>query len=456
MKVFDLQGNNTNFISEMLAGLTSFVTVSYLLVQCPAMIGGDSVAASTLYLAVCFTCFIGCMAMGFWARQPFVIGPSVGLTSYFAATLMTDMKYDYTEALAITFFSAVIFVILSLTGLTAKIYTSLSGNMKNGITAGLGIYITMLGFKNAGFLTEGANGNWKITDLSVFNLQVFTVMVMFVGLILIGLFKKIGLIFPPVLGLIAAGGLYFGLGKFLHLVDLSPPELKFGSISGQLGTWYTEGFLKNLTVGMGGIFGGMKFEVKTVLAFVVTLLVCSLFNATESVGVVYAIAKTSGKLDDKGNFGSLKNTIASNAVTTTVGTLLGCPMVSVMPESSAGISAQGKSGLTAVTAGVLFLLAAFFAPVATYIPSAVTACIMVYIGFSMIGAAKEIDFADIGDGVPALMTMILIPFTSSIIDGIAFGIIVHIVASLCLFKFKSLNVLEIIIAVLFGLHYFYL
>ena len=193
MKVFDLQGNNTNFISEMLAGLTSFVTVSYLLVQCPAMIGGDSVAASTLYLAVCFTCFIGCMAMGFWARQPFVIGPSVGLTSYFAATLMTDMKYDYTEALAITFFSAVIFVILSLTGLTAKIYTSLSGNMKNGITAGLGIYITMLGFKNAGFLTEGANGNWKITDLSVFNLQVFTVMVMFVGLILIGLFKKIGL-----------------------------------------------------------------------------------------------------------------------------------------------------------------------------------------------------------------------------------------------------------------------
>lgn len=456
MKVFDLQGNNTNFVSEILAGITSFVTMSYLLVQCPAMIGGHGAATSTIYIGMCIACFVGCLVIGFWAKQPFVIGPSIGLTAYFTATLMTELKYDYTEAMAIAFFAGVIYLALSLGGLGGKIYSSLSGSMKNGISAGLGLYIAMIGLKNSGFLTGGEGGNWKIAEMSNYNLAFFTIMIMFAGLIFIGIFQRIGFPFPPLLGILASGVLYYGGGKLLKLVDFSSLKPDFNGFNDNFGTWYTEGFLRNLTQGMGGIFSGMKLDVRMILTLVITILVCTMFNATESVSVVYAIAKNHGKLDENGNFGALKNTVASNSVASVMGTLFGCPMVSVAPESTAGICAQGKSGLTAVTAGVLFLLAAFFVPLVTYIPATLTACVMVYIGFTMLGSVKEIDCGDIGEGVPALLTIVLIPLTSSIIDGIAIGIIMHIVVNICLIKFKAIKPLELIIAILFGLHYFYI
>ena len=456
MKVFDLQGNNTNFVSEILAGITSFVTMSYLLVQCPAMLGGKSVATSTIYIGMCIACFIGCFFMGLWAKQPFVVGPSIGLTAYFSATLMTDLKYDYTEALAIAFFAGLIYVALALGGLGNMIFSALSGSMKNGISAGLGLYIAMIGLKNSGFLTGGEGGNWKIAEMSTYNLEFFTIMIMFAGLVFIGIFQRMGMPFPPLFGILASGALYYGGGKLLHLVDFSSLKPDFKGINDNFGTWYNEGFLRNLTHGMGGIFSGMRLDVKMILTLVITILVCTMFNATESAGVVYAIAKNHGKFDEHGNFGGLKNTIASNSAASAIGTLFGSPMVSVAPESTAGICAQGKSGLTAVTAGILFLLAAFFVPIITYIPATLTACVMVYIGFTMLGAVKEIDCGDIGEGVPALLTIVLITLTSSIIDGIAIGIIMHIVVNICLLKFKAIKPIEFVIAFLFGLHYFFI
>ena len=442
MKVFDLQGNNTNLVSEILAGVTSFVTMSYLLVQCPDMIGGHGAAKSTIYISMCITCFIGCILMGVWAKQPFVIGPSIGLSAYFTAMLMTELKYDYAEALAIAFFAGLIYVALSLGGLGNMIFSALSGSMKNGISAGLGLYIAMIGLKNSGFLITGEGGNWKFAEMSVINEDSFAILIMFAGLVFIGFFKRIGMPFPPLLGILASGALYYGGGKFFGLVNFSLFKPGFNEINGNFGTWYKQGFLINLTKGMGGLFSGMKPDVKLILTLIITILVCTMFNATESAGVVYAMAKNHGKFDEHGNFGGLKNTIASNSVASVIGTLFGCPMVAVAP--------------TAVTAGILFLLAAFFEPVVTYIPATLTACVMVYIGFTMLGAVKEIDCSDIGEGVPALLTITLIPLTSSIIDGIAIGIIMHIVVNICIFKLKAIKPIEFIIAFLFGLHYFFL
>ena len=456
MKVFDLQGNNTNFVSEILAGITSFVTMSYLLVQCPAMLGSDNPIKETVTIGMCITCFIGCLLMGIWAKQPFVVGPSVGLTAYFVSTLMTDLHYDYAAALSISFLAGLIYVVLSLCGLGGMIFSALSGSMKNGISAGLGLYIALIGLKNSGFLIAGDGGSWKFADMSVLSKETFPILVMFAGLIFIGIFKRIGMPFPPLLGILASGIMFYGLGSLLGLVKLSELKPQFSGINENFGAWYDQGFLKCLVPGMGTLFSGLKLDVRLILTFVVTLLVCALFNGTESSGVVYAMAKNHGKFDDKGNFGGLKNTIASSSVASAVGTVFGSPMVAVAPESTAGICAQGKSGLTAVTAGVLFLLATFFTPLLTYIPASLTACVMVYIGFTMLGAVKEIDCSDIGEGVPALLIIILIPLTSSIIDGIAIGIIMHIVVNIFIFKFKEIKPLEIIIALLFGLHYFYI
>ena len=197
MKVFDLQGNGTNFVSEILAGVTTFITMSYLLVVCPALLDGKGVAESTVYIALCIACAIGCVAMGLWAKQPFVVGPSVGLTAFFGATLLTDLKYTYHQALAVAFIAGLIYLLISVTGLGNKLFSALSGGMKNGISAGLGLYIAMIGLKNAGFLTGGEGGSWKIAELSHYDLQFFTIMVMFAGLICIAVFKRVGLPLPP-------------------------------------------------------------------------------------------------------------------------------------------------------------------------------------------------------------------------------------------------------------------
>lgn len=455
MKVFDLQGNGTNFVSEILAGITTFITMSYLLVVCPALLGGKGPAETTLYIALCITCALGCIIMGFWAKQPFVVGPSVGLTAFFGATLLTDLKYTYHQALAIVFFAGLVFLLFSVTGLGNKLFSALSGGMKNGISAGLGLYIALIGLKNAGFLTGGQDGSWKIAELSHYReLQFFTIMVMFAGLLFIAIFKRIGLPLPPLLGLIASGLVYYGGGIFLGYLDRKTVIPQLGGVNHHFGTWYEQAFLKNVTDGVVSLFKGMRFDVRTILVLVVTVLVCALFNATESVGVVYAIAKNNGKLDDGGNFGKLKSTLGSDSAATTIGSLIGSPMVSVAPESAAGICAQGKSGLTAVTTGVLFLLAAFFVPIVNIVPAAVTACVMVYIGATMLASVKDVDFSDLGESIPALVTMILIPFTSSIIDGIALGIVFHIVINVVLFKIKAVKPIELIVAVLFGLYYF--
>ena len=457
MKVFDLQGNGTNFIAEILAGITTFITMSYLLVQCPAMLSGDLVSAPTLYIAICLTCCVGCLAMGFWARQPFVVGPSIGLFAYFSSVLMTDMKYDYSQALAVVFLASVVFVVLSLTGFGGIIYSSIPGGLKNGISAGLGLYIALIGLKNSGFLVTSENGSFSLADFSDYNLQLFNVLIMFAGVIIIGLLKKFGLPFPTLLGLVASCALYYGVGIYLiRVVDKSALHFQLGGFNENFGAWYGEGFLKSLTTGIGGVLGGLTLDVKAILTFIITIIVSALFNATESTGVIYAIAKNNGKLDDNGNFGALKTSLSSNSIASVTGSLMGCPMVAVAPESAAGFSAQGKSGLTAVTAGALFLLASFFAPVATFIPASVTSCILVYLGVNMMGAVKDIDFGNIGDSVPALLIIVLIPFTSSIVDGIALGIILHIVINLLMLNFKAIKPLEAVIAVLFGISYFYI
>lgn len=454
MAVFNLEGSNTNFISEILAGTTSFATMSYLLVECPSMFEHKNVAVSTVYFGMCIACFIGCLLMGLWAKQPFAVGPSLGLTAFFTAGLMTDMKYSFHEALAITFFAGIILVALSLTGIGNGMLNCLSGSMRNGVSAGVGIYITMIGMMNAGFISRNSDGIWQVADLSQRGQTFLTVIVMFGGLVFIGIFKKIGMPFPPFLAILVSTAIYYAGGRYLGINNYLPEKPRLSWFAPNIKPWYDEGFFRNMTIGIGDLFRGLNPDLKSALALVVTILVCSLFNLTESGSVVYAIAKNHGKLDDNGSFGAMKSSLGSCASASLLGTLIGCPMLSVAPESTAAICAQGKSGLTAVTTGVLFLLAAFFPPVASYIPPAITSCVMIYIGFTMLGSIKEIDCGDVGEGIPALFIIILIILTSSVIEGIALGIIIHIAVNLCALKFKAVKPMEFIIAFIFGLYYF--
>ena len=455
MKLFDLQGNNTNFITEALAGFTSFFTVSYVLAVCPGLISGNGATTETVYIGMCIACFLGCVIMGIWSKQPFIVAPSIGMTVYFSSALMTEMHLTYHEAMVVATISGLIFIALCFAGIGSSVFNTLSGSMKNGISAGIGLYIAMIGLQNAGILVRDKSNTWMIGELSYRKTDVFPIIVLFVGLIVIGICKRIGMPSPPFFGIMVSCLLVFTGGHIPHLRHLLSIRIRLGKLNPNFGTWYNEGLLRNITKGIMSLIKRPDITLKTALILLITAIVCAVFNMTDSVGVNYAIAKNHGKFDDKGNFGALKNTLMASSVSSFAGTMFGCPTLSIAPESVAGICTQGKSGMTSVTAGLLFLLAAFFVPVANYIPPALTACVMIYIGFTMLGAVKEIDCGDIGEGIPALLTILLIPVTSSIVDGIAFGILFHVLINACTFKFKAIKPIEVVVAFFFGLNYLY-
>lgn len=460
MKIFDLQGKGTNFVAEILAGITTFVTMSYLLVECPAVLASGGVEQSSAYLSVCLACFIGSMLMGFIANQPFVVGPSLGMTVFFSSTLLTELHYTYTQALLITLFAGFIVLLFTLIGFQNAIFNAIPKSLKNGISAGLGIYMALVGFKNAGFLSADSNGQWSLINFSNINKQLWAVGLMFFGIVLIGLFKKFHFRLTTMLALLASGFVYY-LGtvvlKTANLKDLSLRDLipipHLGSFNGDAyALWGRKILFKNLSDGFASLFFSNSTTWKTVLAILLTVVVCSLFNSVESNGVIYVTARN--QLDENGHFGNLKKTMLASSISSSVSSCLGSPLLSVAPESSAGMAAEGKTGLTAVTAALLFLLASMFPAVSTLIPAVVTSCVMVFLGVTMLGAAKDIDFGDIAEGVPAIIAMILIPFTSSVIDGIAVGLIVHMALNLLTFKFKSVKIIEVAVALIFAASYF--
>lgn len=454
MKIFGLQEKGTNFIAEILAGITTFITMSYVLIQCPQLLADGGISQSAAYAAVCMSAFVGCMLMGFIANQPYILSPSIGMIAFFSATLLTDMHYTYHQALALILLAGLIFLLLSVTGLQNAIAKAIPQNMKNALSAGLGIYIALLGLRNAGFIDISSNGTWQLVDFSQQSARLFTTFIMFIGIIIIAMCKRFGLPAPTLLGILASCAIYYIVGVSSGLVDTAELSVDFGSTGTQLSAWASSALFKNFTSGIAGLFGSMQMSFKSILTLIVMILVCSLSNSVESTGVIFATARNSGQLDEGGNFGDLKKTLMANSIATITGSCFGCPALTVAPESNAGISAGGKTGLTAVTAGAMFLMALLFTPLAGAIPSVVTAAAMVYIGILMLNAVKDIDLSDIGESLPAFVTIIVIPFTSSVIDGIALGIIIHVIISICTFKFKSVNLLELIIAGLFAFNYF--
>lgn len=455
VKIFGLQDKNTNFLAEMMAGMTTFVTMSYLLIQCPALMAEGGVSESSAYLAICLAAAVGCMVVGFMANQPFALAPSLGMTVFFTSTLVVEMDYTYSQALALTLLGGVIFLLLTLAGLQNAIYTAIPKSVKNGVSAGLGIYIALIGFKNAGIITYGSKGLWKLVDFSEPSQKLFTTFVMLAGVLLTVLYKKARIPFPVLFGILSSGIAYYALGVSRGYADVSDLSPDFGNVNDtQFADWASESLFKNVTNGIASLFKDLSFDVKSLIMLAVVVVICALFNSVESSSVIYAIARNAGTLDDGGNFGDLKKTMFANSIASLVSSCFGAPMVTVTAESGAGVSVNGKTGLTAVTTGIFCLLAALFTPVVDIIPPVVTACAMVLLGMSMVSTAKEVDFGELSEGVPAFLTIMIIIFTSSIIDGIAIGLISHIAVNIVSLRLKSLKIMEFVLGAVFVAAYF--
>lgn len=405
--------------------------------------------------------------MAFLARVPFAQAPGMGLNTFFAYTIMLGMGKTYSEALVLVLISGLLFILLTVFGLREAIVRGIPANIRTAISCGIGLFIAYSGLKNAGLIQFTVNpGSYQVADQSAalgqstilanasaipslidfttWTPQTAGAVLSILGLILIGVFharKYKGYIF---LGIVVTTIIGIPLG-----VTALPDSINFGQIGTQFQDWAQVSLL-NLdfasVLGDGGVLSGILNVVMAVIAF-------SLVDMFDTLGTVIGTAQQANMMDEKGEFPALKKTLMADAIATTAGSLMGSSTVTTYVESSTGISEGGRTGLTALVTALLFLASLILSPIIGLIPAAATAPALIFVGVLMMSTVKNIDFSDMTEALPAFVTILFMPLTFSIADGIAFGLITYVVLKALSRRFKDLRVITVVLALLFVLRF---
>ncbi len=453
-RYFKLSEYNTNVRTEVLAGITTFITIAYILILNPQILAdpyvimGNTELATKIsngvFIGTCFGAFIGTMLVSVYAKLPLAQAPGMGLNAFFAYTVVLGMGYSYGEALVVVFFSGILFIVITAVGLREAIIRAIPDAVIKAITPGIGLFITIIGLKNGGIIvgnnatlvsmvdfaqwrTEGAN----VTALLGALVAIIGLLVMGVlharkvkGSILIGIVVSTLIGIP--LGITSVSGINFNIGeKFADFAEVS--------------------FLK---MDFAGLFSG-KSLLETI--FTVSLLVISfsLVNMFDSIGTLFGAAKQSGMLDENGEVINMKQALMADAISTAAGAMLGTSTVTTVVESSAGIAEGGRTGMTSFVTALLFIAAIIFAPIVGIVPGVATAPALIFVGILMISNIKDVDFSDMTNALPAFCTIVFMPFTYSIANGIAMGLITYCVIKLFTGKWKEIKPLTVIVAIIF-------
>ena len=419
-KTFKLKENKTNIRTEVLAGITTFMTMAYILVVNSNILADAGMDKGAAFTATAIGAFIGSCIMGILANYPVALAPGMGLNAFFAYTVVLSMGYSWQFALCAVFIEGIIFILMSVTNVREKILDCIPNVLKDSITAGIGLFIAFVGLANCGLVTNGA------TILQLGNLQDPLVLLTIFGLIVISI-----LLAKNVKGAFLIG---IGLVEVPNAVVSSVPSMK-------------PVFLQALSIPFDQIFSFDMFMV------VLTFLFMDLFT---TVGCLVGVASKGNMLDEDGKLPRVKQALLSDSIATTVGALLGTSTVTSYVESAAGIGEGGRTGLTAITTGFMFLLALFFAPIFTSIPTQATAPVLILVGVMMASSLTKIDFNDFTNAIPAFLTFAMMPLAYSIADGIIFGIISFTVLKLATNKKSEVNLSLILLSILFILKFVFL
>lgn len=438
-KFFKLKENNTNVKTEVIAGLTTFMAMAYIIVVNPGILVGWENAGTPLFksvlVATCVSAAIGTLVMGLYAKLPFAQAPGMGLNAFFAITIMGIMGYTFNQGLAIVFISGLIFILLTLTGLREKIVDAIPANIKYSITAGIGLFIALIGLKNAGILVTIPGTGYLLCNFSEFE-AVKPAIVALIGLIIIAVLmmhKVRGSLLYGILGATLIG-IPFGV---TNIASLKTAEWMPPSISPTL-----------FQLDFRGLFAG-KGVFDAIVALVMVVVAFTLVDMFDTIGTLVGTATRAGMVDKNGRVIRMNKALMADAIATTAGACLGTSTVTTYLESNTGISEGGRTGLTAVVVAILFILALFLSPIALLIPGAATAPALIIVGVLMIGAVKNINFDGIDNAMPAFLTMVMMPFTQSIATGIAFGFISYSALKLFKGKGKEVHPLIYILSILF-------
>lgn len=449
-KFFKIKENNTTVKTEVVAGITTFMTMAYILAVNPTMLADAGMDKTAVLIATCLAAFVGTLAMALLANYPFALAPGMGLNAYFAYTVCGIMGYSWQVALMAVFIEGIIFIILSLTSVREAIFDAIPGTLKKGVSAGIGLYIAFIGLQGAHLVVANEStlityvdftGNWHTQGICA----VLALIGLFITTILYIKGVKgsilIGIIATWVLGMLAqATGIYF--------VDVE---------SGFYSLYPTLGFTDFTAIGktFGQCFAA-DFSNVNIFNFIVVLFAFLFVDMFDTIGTLIGVCSKANMLDENDKLPRIKPALLADAIATSLGAIFGTSTTTTFVESSAGVGEGARTGLASVVTGFLFLLAIFFAPIFTAIPGFATAPALIFVGFLMVSSILQVDFDDISEAVPAYLCLIAMPLMYSISEGISIGVISYVIINLACGKRKKIKPLMYVLAVLFICKYIFL
>ena len=435
-KCFKLKENKTTFKTELMAGLTTFMTMAYILVVNPSILSTTGMDAGALLTATCIASALGTFFMAFFANYPFVLAPGMGLNAYFAFTICAQKGYSWHVALAAVFVEGIIFIILSAVNVREAIFNAIPANMKKAVSVGIGMYIAFIGLQNAGVVINNASTCVSLGDVKTVP----------VALALIGTIITLVLVIRKVKGALLVGILItWILGIICQVTGLYVVDVEAGVYS------LIPTGLVSAPPSIAPIAGKLSFSGISIFDFIVVIFAFLFVDLFDTLGTLIGVSTKAGFLDKEGKLPRIKGALFADALATTVGAVLGTSTVTTFVESASGVSDGGRSGLTALTAGILFLVALLFSPILTTIPSFATTPALVVVGLMMVENVRDIDFSDYTEGFPAFMTILMMVVCYSISEGLVFGVISYVLLKLFGGRKNELNPVIVIIAILFFL-----
>ena len=452
--IFHLKENKTDVKTEIRAGITTFMTMAYILAVNPSILAATGMDQGAVFTATAIAAFIGTICMALFANYPFALAPGMGLNAYMAYTVVLGMGYSWQVALAAVFVEGIIFIALSAFKVREALFDAIPYNLKKAVSVGIGLFITFIGLQNAKIVIGSS------TLVSLFSLEGYnaaagggmatyhdagiTVLLAIIGIVITGI-----LVVKNVKGNILWGILItWLLGIICQLAGwyVPNPDLGFYSL--------LPDFSSGISIpSLSPIFAKLSFKGVNVLEFAVVVFAFLFVDLFDTLGTLIGVASKADMLDEDGKLPRIKGALMADAVATTAGAVLGTSTVSTYVESASGVTEGGRTGLTSMTTGLLFLLSLFLSPIFLAIPSFATAPALVIVGFYMLGAVTDINFKDAEEGIPAFICIAAMPFFYSISEGISMGVISYVAFCLVSGKKEKINPVIVILAILFILKY---
>ena len=452
-KFFKLKENNTTVKTEVIAGITTFMTMAYILAVNPSILSASGMDSQAILMSTAISAFIGTLAMAFLANYPFALAPGLGLNAYFAYTVCGSMGYSWQFALLAVFVEGLIFIVLSVTNVREAIFNAIPTTLKKGVSVGIGLFIAFIGLQN-GHLVVNSDST-LVTVVAFANKDTFNTVGISAILAVIGLLFIAILSVKKVKGAILIGILVtWILGIICQLCGIYVVDVDAGFYS-LIPSWSTFD-ITAIGKTFGQCFNADAIGSVKIVDFIVIMCAFLFVDMFDTLGTLIGVANKANMIDENGKLPRVKQALLADAIATSVGAVLGTSTTTSYVESSAGVSEGGRTGLTSVVTGFLFLISIILAPVFTTIPGFATAPALIFVGFLMISVVVDIDFNDFTEAIPAYLTLVAMPLMYSISEGIAVGVISYVVINVFCGKAKKITPLMYVLAILFVLKYIFL